>query len=160
MKQDLNRRPLLKALCAVVTSLCIGASAMAANVHFKADPTFEDLGENLEACVSLAGLGNRDVTITVAVTGTATVTYFNPGSNKPPGQNKIPIAAVVTETIPSTQIKNGNVSVCLTSPDIEVDDAPNPNWTVEIEDVEFATATITVVQKGKVVLKETILLNN
>lgn len=141
--------------------LAIANTANAANVHFKAQPTFEDLGESLETCVSLAGLGNRDVTITVAVTGEATVTYENPGGNKPPGQNKIPISAVVTRTIPSTQIKNGNVSVCLeTAPIAPPPPAPNENWTVNIVDVSFDTATITVVQRGRVVLTETFDLTN
>jgi hypothetical protein len=142
----------------VITSLLMMAlanTANAANVHFKSEPTFTDQGETLEACVSLAGLGNKDVTITVAVTGEATVVYVNPGGNEPPGQNKIPISAVTTETIPSTQIKNGNLTVCLETPAVEPPEAPNPNWTTEILDVEFNTATITVVQKGKVVLRKT-----
>ena len=143
---------------ALVTGLLVSGminTANAASVHFKSDPTFEDLGNTLETCVSLAGLGNRDVTITVAVTGEATVIYENPGGNEPPGQNKIPVSAVTTETFPSTQIKNGNLSVCLETPGIEPPDAPNPNWTTEIVDVSFDTATITVVQKGKVVLRKT-----
>ena len=142
----------------IITGLLFAAlanTANAANVHFKSEPIFTDQGETLEACVSLAGLGNKDVTITVAVTGEATVLYVNPGGNEPPGQNKIPIASVATETFPSTQIKNGNLTVCLDTPAVEVGNAPNPNWTVEILDVEFFTATITVVQKGKVVLRQT-----
>jgi len=145
----------LKSIVTSIVMLAMINSANAANVHFKSEPVFEDLGLTLETCVSLAGLGNKDITITVAVTGEATVIYHNPGGNDPPGQNKIPIAAVVTETIPSTQIKNGNVTACLETPAIEVAPAPNPNWTVEIVDVSFATATITVVQKGKVVLNAT-----
>ncbi len=140
--------------------LAIADTANAANVHFKSVPTFEDLGNTLEACVSLAGLGNRDVTITVSVTGEATVICENPGGNEPPGQNKIPISAVATRTIPSTQIKNGNLSVCLETAPVEVAPAPNENWTVRVEDVAFFTATITVVQRGKVVLKETFDLEN
>jgi hypothetical protein len=144
-----------KSIVTGIVMLAMVNAANAANVHFKSEPTFEDLGGTLEACVSLAGLGNKDVTITVAVTGEATVIYHNPGGNDPPGQNKVPIAAVTTETIPSTQIKNGNLTVCLETPAVEVAPAPNPNWTVEVVDVSFFTATITVVQKGKVVLKDT-----
>jgi hypothetical protein len=145
----------IKSFVTSIVMLAMVNSANAANVHFKSAPTFEDLGETLETCVSLAGLGNKDVTITVAVTGEATVIYENPGGNEPPGQNKIPVSAVTTETIPSTQIKNGNLTVCLESPAIVPPAGPNPNWTVEIVDVSFATATITVVQKGKVVLQRT-----
>jgi hypothetical protein len=138
-----------------IVMLAMVNSANAANVHFKSAPTFEDLGETLETCVSLAGLGNKDVTITVSVTGEATVVYENPGGNEPPGQNKIPVSAVTTETFPSTQIKNGNLSVCLETDAVNPPPAPNANWTVDIVDVSFDTATITVVQKGKVVLKRT-----
>jgi len=154
MNNKLTRTPFVSAVTSLLM-LALVNTANAANVHFKAEPTFVDQGNTLEACVSLAGLGNKDVTITVAVTGTATITYINPGSNQPPGQNKIPISAIATTTIPSNQIKNGNVTVCLETADIEPPDAPNPNWTVDVEDVSFSTATITVVQKGKVVLKET-----
>jgi hypothetical protein len=145
----------LKSVVTGIVMLAMVNSVSAANVHFKSEPTFEDQGETLETCVSLAGLGNRDVTITVAVTGELTVIYHNPGGNDPPGQNKVPFSAVTTETIPSTQIKNGNVTACLETEPVTAPPAPNPNWTVEIVDVSFATATITVVQKGKVVLNET-----
>jgi hypothetical protein len=154
------KREWLKSLVAALLCVALGGTALAARVHLKSAPTVEDIGENLTVCLALAGLGNKDVTITVAVTGTASVTYINPGGNEPAGQNKFPISAVTTETIPSTQIKNGTVSVCLTSPDIEVGDAPNPNWTVQLDDISFETATVTVVQGGKVVLKETLELEN
>jgi hypothetical protein len=165
MKTPSTRRNWLKSALAAAFSVVFAATALAASVHFKSLPTFEDLGDTLEACISLAGLGNKDITVTVAVTGTAHVIFYNPGGNQPPGQNKVPISAVATQTIPSTQIKNGNVSVCLETPDLEAPTpvdagAPNNNWVVEITDVEFATATVTVVQKGKVVLKETFQLDN
>jgi hypothetical protein len=158
MKQTLTRSWFQSVVTGLVM-LALADSANAASVHFKSDPVFTDLGNTLESCISLAGLGNRDVTITVAVTGEATVIYENPGGNEPPGQNKIPISAVATRTIPSTQIKNGNLSVCLETSPIEVAPAPNENWTVRVEDVSFFTATITVVQRGKIVLKETFQLD-
>lgn len=160
----MNSSPARNWFQSAITSLLVLAMANTANaarVHFKAQPTFEDLGDTLEACISLAGLGNRDVTITVAVSGEATVIYNNPGGNKPPGQNKIPVSAVATQTFPSTQIKNGNLSVCLeTAPIPPPAPAPNENWTIEIVDVSFTSATITVVQRGRVVLRETFDLDN
>jgi hypothetical protein len=134
--------------------------AFAANVHFKRDPRFVDDGQSLTGTISLTGLGNGDVTITLDVTGGATYTLYNPAGGFVPGQNKIPIASSTTVTIPSKQIKNGNVTVTLSTPSPVAPSAkelgaPNNNWTAEINDVEFATATITVVQGGKVVLEET-----
>ena len=136
-------------------ALALTVTANAANVHFVGDPVFQDTGENLDACFKLAGLGNKDITVTLSVTGTATVIYFNPGGNEPPGQNKVPITAVTSKTIPASEIKNGTVSVCLESPDVVVPPAPNENWVTEVQDVSFETATITVTQKGKTVLNQT-----
>jgi hypothetical protein len=47
------------------------------------------------------------------------------------------------------------VTVCIESADVIVPPAPNPNWIVDIVDVSFDTATITVTQKGKTVLNQT-----
>jgi hypothetical protein len=141
-----------------VLSIAMAASALAARVHLKGDPTFTDTGENIQAVVSLAGLGNKDVTVMLTATGNAHVTYYNPGGNVPLGQNKYPVSTVTWITVPSKQIKNGTVSVTLTTPEVELADPPNPNWTVDLDDVEFETATITVIQGGKVVLNQTIQL--
>ena len=133
----------------------------AANVHFKRGPTVTDNGTSLSVCASLAGLGNQDVTITVAATGSIDATCVSPGGNEAPGQNKIPFATSVTTTIKSTQIKNGNVSFCVTTPGpgpISASQAgcPNDNWTAVVTDVEFEFASITVEQGGKVVLQATL----
>jgi hypothetical protein len=132
---------------------------LAANVHFKREPSFTDQGQSLTSTISLTGLGNGDVTITLQVTGGATYTLYNPAGGFVPGQNKIPIAASTTVVVPSKQIKNGNLTVTLTTPAPTAPSAkelgaPNNNWSAQIDDVLFATATITVVQGGKVVLSE------
>ena len=160
----MNASAYLRTLLAGLFTLVFAtATASAANVHLIGDPEISDLGEQLEVCLKLAGLGNKDVTITVAATGTATVLGFNPGGNLPPGQNKVPVSTVTSTTIPSKQIKNGTVSVCLTTPLLEAPDPtdagfPNDLWEVVIDDVEFSEVTITVVQGGKTVLFKTITL--
>jgi hypothetical protein len=158
MKTGIRKNSWFKSLLCALLCIATCNTALAQRVHLIGEPTFEDLGENLEACLTLAGLGNKDITIMLTVTGTASVTYVNPGKNVPPGQNKIPIKLLTWEFIPSDQIKNGTVSVCLTSPDVTLEAAPNPNWSVELDDVEFETATITVIQKGRVALKMTVQL--
>jgi hypothetical protein len=157
----MNKPTTLRAFLSGLFALCFAATAVAANVHLKSEPVITDLGEQLKTCVALAGLGNKDVIITVAATGTATVIGLNPGGNEPPGQNKFPVSTVASTTIPSRQIKNGNVSVCLTTPLLQAPDPtdagfPNDNWEVVIDDVEFTEITITVVQNGKVVLSTTL----
>ena len=149
----------------VLLALLVGAIAVplvyAANVHFKkGPPTFSDQGTTLKTCFSLAGLGNGDVTITVRTTGSATTFCTNQGGNMAPGQNKTPVSPSAQTTIPSTQIKNGNLSACVTTtpppaPSAAEAGCPNSNWSTSLTDVQFATAQITIVQGGRIVLQQT-----
>ena len=151
-------------IAAIAVAFIAAPLAYAANVHFKGGtPTFTDQGFTLNTCFKLAGLGNQDITITVEAQGLATTICTNKGGNAAPGQNKTPVAPTGQVTIPSTQIKNGNVSVCLATiappaPTAVEAGCPNNNWTTTLEDVEFSSATITVVQGGKVVLQQTFRL--
>ena len=153
-----------KSLLAVTLAIVAIPLAYAANVHFKGgNPRFTDLGTTLRTCFSLAGLGNQDVTIIVSATGLISTTCTNPGGNVAPGQNKTPFRETTQVTIPSTQIKNGNVSVCLTTntpptPSATEAGCPNPNWSTRINSVDFSTATVTVMQGGRVVLERTFTL--
>ena len=148
-----------KSLSAVGLGALIFTTAVyAANVHFKSDPIVRDNGTTLTLCAALAGLGNEDLTITVSVTGTADTTCISPGGNEAPGQNKIPYAASVSTTIRSTEIKNGTVSFCVTTPgprpiSARLAGCPNNNWRARINDVEFESATIVIEQGGRVVLE-------
>ena len=148
-----------KSLSAISLGILIFTTAVyAANVHFKRDLSVQDNGTTLTACAQLAGLGNQDVTITLSVTGTADATCISPGGNEAPGQNKIPFAASVSTTIRSTEIKNGNVSFCVTTPgprpiSARLAGCPNNNWKARINDVEFESAHIVVEQGGQVVLE-------
>ena len=133
----------------------------AANVHLKGEPTVRDNGNTLTVCASLAGLGNQDITVTLTTTGEATAECVSPGGNVAPGINKVPVTSTVSQTIRASSIKNGNVSFCQTTrnPGIVSSRAagcPNNNWLARVLDIEFTSATITVVQGGRVVLRETI----
>ena len=147
-------------LTATVVALLAAPIIYAANVHFKGgDPTFSDQGTTLKSCLCLTGLGNADVTITVKTTGSATTLCTNPGGTAAPGQNKVPVKPSASQTFPATEIKNGNLCVCLTtepppSPTAKQAGCPNNNWSASITDVTFATAEIIVVQSGKVVLDQ------
>jgi hypothetical protein len=160
MLLNVVRKSRFTALLGLLALVGMASEALAANVHFKREPVFTDLGQTLKGTISLTGLGNEDVTIMLQVTGSATYTLFSPGGNAAPGQNKLPISASASVTIPSTEIKNGNLTVTLTTPPPPAPTptsvgAPNNNWTARINDVTFTTATIVVVQGGTVVLNQT-----
>ena len=148
---------LKRTIIALVSVLTI-TLAYAANVHFKGpNPTFVDQGTTLASCFSLTGLGNGDVTITIKATGFATTTCTNQGGNTAPGQNKTPVSPTGQITVPSTQLKNGNLHVCLTTqappaPTAKEAGCPNTNWSTALQDVQFTSAEIIVVQGGQVVL--------
>ena len=147
--------------CVVGVLMAIAPAALAANVHFKREPAFTDQGTTLKVSGALAGLGNKDVTIKVTALGIATsITCTNPAGKKAPGQNKPQVRSLGEQTIERTEIKNGNVSFSFTTADpaqltARQAGCPNNNWTATINDVDFSSARITVVQGGEVVLDRT-----
>jgi hypothetical protein len=157
----MNRSKLF--LVIVLLALLVAPAASAANVHLKggkhAEPAFYDWGLVLEASGELAGLGYADVLITLWAQGNPTATCTNQGGNQAPGQNPAPVT-VMGETLihPADFAKNGNVAFTVVTgmPETPIEgapDCPNPNWTEEITDLAFTSATITVEQPaGTVVL--------
>lgn len=156
-------KPTIALIIGLAVALIVAPIIYASNVHFKRNPSFTDLGTTLKTCLSLTGLGMEDVTITIKTSGTATTLCTNPGGNTAPGQNKTPVHPSAQQTFPSTQVKNGNLSVCLTTPAPPNPTAsqagcPNSNWSASITDVQFAGAEIIVVQGGQTVLDQTFQL--
>lgn len=154
------------------TSICIlglflttAITAFGSSVHLKgganAEPAFNDLGLALSAAASLAGLGNEDVLVTLTAQADVTATCTNQGGNQAPGQNPAPVTVSGSQSIPADKIKNGNVAFDVTtvepvSPIPGAPDCPNPNWSEDIVDLSFTSATITVEQPaGNLVLTVT-----
>jgi hypothetical protein len=149
------RRTLLAAATVTAVTLLAAGPALAQNVHLKggrnAEPTFTDNVLTLAARGDLTGLGNGDVLVTLTATADVTATCTNQGQNQAPGQNPADVTVRGSQAIPQDEIKNGNTPFAVvTEPPVTpipgAPECPNPNWTENITDLAFTSATITVEQ--------------
>ena len=147
----------------IVPSIVLGlfaGVALASNVHLKgrSTPAFTDQGLVLNATAALAGLGSGDVLIVLNARANPTANCCTPGGScKVPGQNPAPIDVSGSESIPASEVKNGNVTFSVTtsaprSPVPGAPDCPNAGWRETITDMAFTSATVTVMQAGSTVL--------
>ena len=149
------RKPLRLLVIAtvLVAAILLPITATAASPHLKGrNPiSFTDNGLTLSAEASYAGLGNFDTLQVLTATGNTTSLCTNNGGNQAPGQNPAPVTLVGATPVPAGDIKNGNVTISTTTdaPVTPVPGAPgcpNSNWTEDITDVSFTSATIRLFQ--------------
>jgi hypothetical protein len=145
--------------CADHPTATDGLEVNASSVHQKgganATVAFTDGGLTLSASGALSGLGNMDVLVTLTATANVTANCANQGGNQAPGQNPAPITVTGSVAIPASEIKNGNTpfSVTTNGPTTPIPGAPgcpNPNWSENITDLAFTSATITIEQPAGV----------
>jgi hypothetical protein len=147
------RKAVLGFLAVLVVALT-ATVASAASPHLKGNNpiVFTDNGLTLTAQVSYAGLGNFDTLQTLSATGNPTATCTNPaGATQPPGQNPAAVTLTGSTAVPAGDIKNGNVTISTTTgapvtPIPGAPGCPNPQWTENITDVAFTSATIMLFQ--------------
>ena len=130
-------------LGALIALVALVGVASAANPHFIGSPTFTNNGSSLTASGSIAGLGNKDVTIVLSATGTTTCT--NQGGNVPPGQTQ-----TVTGTVSGLHPENGRLNFSVTTGSVS-----NPCPDHMAATTTFTSATLSVFQGGKLVLQQT-----
>ena len=150
----MRRFALVVILALAITGL-FAQQALAVSPHLKGrNPvSFTDNGLTLTATVSYAGLGNFDTLQTLAARANPTADCVNPGTgeHRPPGQNPAEVEVTGSTAVPAGDIKNGNVTITTTTnppttPVPNAPDCPNPNWTENITDMAFTSATIQLFQ--------------
>ena len=156
------RRIALLLITLLFVSALSAPSAMAASPHFKkgGEPTCTISGTGASQTVTckatLAGLGNDDVKVLQTLTGSAVYTCQNQGGNQAPGQNKVLVGPATTPVIiPGSDIKNGNLSISVTSTlsaPATVSGAaagcPNSNWTGVNPRLTVTSIRLTIAQGG------------
>lgn len=157
---------LIITLVAVFALLGITAGpALAQSGHFitsgRNAPTCTDIGTQVECTGKVAGLGGTTFEITIEAEGIAEVVCINPGGNRAPGQDTA--VAVEGTTGPLATPRNGQFNFTITTDDPgplpSVPTCPNPQWTAEIVDVHFTTATLTLLEDGMVSDQVTVVVN-
>jgi hypothetical protein len=142
----------------------LSAVAIAASPHFKkgGEPvcTITGSGTNSTSTTctgSLTGLGGGDVTINTTVSGSAVYQCQNQGGNTAPGQNRVLVGPSTTPTtIPSGEIKNGNLTFVTNPADLSAPatvsggaaGCPNGNWSGVNPTLTLTSIRLTIAQGG------------
>jgi len=126
--------------------------------HFLGSVTFTS--GSLNASGTLAGLGNRDVLVTLEGSGIGTATCTNKGGSQAPGQNPIQVDVSGVQTIVASLIDNGSAPFFVATdappmPSAREAGCPNKNWVTSLF-VSWTSAVITVSDAltGGIVLRQ------
>ena len=145
----------ITALVALV-GLALGAApAYAQSGHFLTGggnaPECTDIGTQVQCTGKVAGLGGTTFEITIEAEGIASVVCINPGGNRAPGQDTAVTVEGTTDPLPTP--RNGQYRFTVTTDDPEplppTPTCPNVQWTPEIVDVTFTTATLSLFEDGQ-----------
>jgi hypothetical protein len=148
------RRSGLVTLIAVLALGMFASPALAQSGHFiqngRNAPSCTDIGTQVTCTGKVAGLGGAYFEITIEADGTAEVVCLNPAGHRAPGQDTSVAVEGGTGPLPTPQ--NGQYVFSITTdppgPLPSTPTCPNPQWTAEIVDVHFTTATLTLYEEG------------
>lgn len=153
-------------LAAVLAMLGFSASpAFAQSGHFIASgagaPRCTDIGTQVQCTGKVAGLGGTTFEITIEADGIASVVCINPAGNRAPGQDTAVTVAGSTGPLPTP--RNGQYIFTITTdppaPLPPTPTCPNDQWTAEIVDVTFTTATLSLFEDGALSDQVTVLVS-
>lgn len=150
-----------KIVCLVLWLTFIGLSpteAACAQFSRSGVLNFTDHGLTGTLCGRLIDLEGADVTLTLVARGAATVSCTNSSGRTKPGDS-VAITVTGTAFFSATQVKNGNLSFCVSTEAPKMHALNNSRdgedfWISFFEDMEFSSARLTVRQNGKVVLRK------
>lgn len=146
----------LAVVIATVFAVLVFPAAAHAAVKFHSGPTFTDLGTTLRVTGNVSGLGTENLDVSLVASGLADVTCTNPAGNVAPGQRT---ETTTGGTVTGIEPKNGRATfTVITSEPVAPSGAeacPNSKWTASITDVDFTSATLTLVQGGQVIFSQT-----
>ena len=113
-------------------------------------PTCRDIGVQVACSGKVAGLGGTTFEITVAAQGTASVECINPAGNRAPGQDTVVSVSGSSGPLPTPRNGQYRFSVTSAIPDPlpPTPTCPNRQWTADIVDVAFTTATLSLFEDG------------
>jgi hypothetical protein len=119
------------------------SSATAQSPKLRGPLTATDLGDKLEVCFDISGLGNVSETqLTVTFDATVTTQCRNRGGNIAPGQTQTISGADETFTVP---VSNGRATGCVqTTQTFEPGSCPPGFAGGEVTDVSFSNVRVTV----------------
>jgi hypothetical protein len=143
-------RIVLVATVALVVMLATATVALAQSGHFVGTPRCTDIGTQVQCSGKVAGLGGTTFEIRVSAQGTASVTCTNPAGNVAPGQSFTTTSTGTGGPQPTPRNGQASFNVSTTTPTAPAGSCPNPKWTATVTDVQFTTATITLLEDNVV----------
>jgi hypothetical protein len=142
------------ALAAIGAAGLAATPALAQSGHFltggRNAPTCEDVGTQVECTGKVAGLGGTTFEVTIETEGLASVVCINPAGHRAPGQDTEFNVEGGTGPLPTP--RNGqfrfNITTDAPDPVPPTPTCPNEQWTAEVVDVTFTTATLSLFEDG------------
>jgi hypothetical protein len=141
-------------LAAVALFMTMALAAVAQSGHFLTGggnaPSCVDIGTQVRCTGKVAGLGGTTFEIEVEANGVAEVVCINPAGHRAPGQDTNVTVEGSTDPLPTP--RNGQFRFSVTTDDPgplpPTPTCPNAQWTPEIVDVAFTTATLSLFEDG------------